>query len=87
MTNSLIVDVLVHLRRGTLICRQLHTPFNASTIDSDNITHQQHTTTCLHWSLHALKNTFSIAFVACPATTDGWISWAINPTGEGLAGA
>ncbi|GJY89209.1 auxin-responsive family protein [Tanacetum coccineum] len=41
----------------------------------------------LHWSLDTVKNTLSIAFIAPPATPDGWVSWAINPTGDGMEGA
>ncbi|KAI3514517.1 hypothetical protein L1887_12979 [Cichorium endivia] len=46
-----------------------------------------HLNSYLHWSLDASKNTLSIAFIASPATSAGWISWAINPTGDGMAGA
>ncbi|XP_076930260.1 cytochrome b561 and DOMON domain-containing protein At3g25290-like [Bidens hawaiensis] len=41
----------------------------------------------LHWSLNTPQNTLSIAFIAPPATASGWVSWAINPTAEGMAGA
>ncbi|KAJ0765500.1 putative cytochrome b561 and DOMON domain-containing protein [Helianthus annuus] len=41
----------------------------------------------LHWSLDTLKNTVAIVFIAPPATPDGWVSWAINPTGEGMVGS
>ncbi|KAI7748104.1 hypothetical protein M8C21_026114 [Ambrosia artemisiifolia] len=46
-----------------------------------------HLNSYLHWSLNPSKNTLSIAFLAAPATASGWISWAINPTGDGMAGA
>ncbi|KAJ0589010.1 putative cytochrome b561 and DOMON domain-containing protein [Helianthus annuus] len=46
-----------------------------------------HLNSFLHWSLNPSKNTLSIAFIAAPPTPSGWISWAINPTGEGMAGA
>ncbi|MFS7964362.1 putative cytochrome b561 and DOMON domain-containing protein [Helianthus anomalus] len=41
----------------------------------------------LHWSLDTAKNTVAIVFIAPPATPDGWVSWAINPTGEGMVGS
>lgn len=41
----------------------------------------------LHWSLNPAKSTVSIVFIAPPAKPDGWIAWAINPTGTGMAGA
>ena len=40
----------------------------------------------LHWT-HDADGSLSIAFVAPPAKSDGWISWAINPTGSGMIGA
>ncbi|XP_059626257.1 cytochrome b561 and DOMON domain-containing protein At3g25290-like [Cornus florida] len=41
----------------------------------------------LHWTYDSQKSTLSIAFVAPPAKSDGWIAWAINPTGTGMVGA
>ncbi|XP_021814203.1 cytochrome b561 and DOMON domain-containing protein At3g25290-like [Prunus avium] len=41
----------------------------------------------LHWTYNSSNSTLSIAFVATPAKSDGWIAWAINPTGTGMAGA
>ncbi|KAK0571033.1 hypothetical protein LWI29_010096 [Acer saccharum] len=41
----------------------------------------------LHYSYNATNSSLSIAFVAPPAKPEGWIAWAINPTGQGMAGA
>ncbi|KAK3004668.1 hypothetical protein RJ639_018285 [Escallonia herrerae] len=41
----------------------------------------------LHWTYHPANSTLYIAFLAPPAHSDGWIAWAINPTGTGMAGA
>ncbi|KAK1412677.1 hypothetical protein QVD17_34118 [Tagetes erecta] len=41
----------------------------------------------LHWSLDTVKNTVSIVFIAPPASPNGWISWAINPSGDGMVGS
>ncbi|XAR60908.1 hypothetical protein NMG60_11034451 [Bertholletia excelsa] len=41
----------------------------------------------LHWTYDAGESSLSIAFVAPPAKSDGWIAWAINPTGTGMEGA
>ncbi|XP_047311452.1 cytochrome b561 and DOMON domain-containing protein At3g25290-like [Impatiens glandulifera] len=41
----------------------------------------------LHWTYDASKSSLSIAFVSSPSKTDGWISWAINPTSTGMAGS
>ncbi|XP_038704099.1 cytochrome b561 and DOMON domain-containing protein At3g25290 [Tripterygium wilfordii] len=41
----------------------------------------------LHFSYDSSNTTLSIAFIATPAKSDGWIAWAINPTGTGMAGS
>ncbi|KAK1428515.1 hypothetical protein QVD17_17350 [Tagetes erecta] len=41
----------------------------------------------LHWTHVANTSSISIAFVAPPSKPDGWIAWAINPTGTGMAGS
>ncbi|XP_062199824.1 auxin-induced in root cultures protein 12-like [Phragmites australis] len=43
----------------------------------------------LHWTYDAKAASLSVAFVAKPAGADGagWVSWAINPTGDGMKGA
>ena len=41
----------------------------------------------LHWDYDPSNSSLSIAFVAAPAQPGGWVSWAINPTGTGMAGA
>ncbi|KAH6836816.1 hypothetical protein C2S53_008528 [Perilla frutescens var. hirtella] len=44
----------------------------------------------LHWTYDASSKpdpTLSIAYVAPPARPDGWVAWALNPTGSGMVGA
>ncbi|CAM0952149.1 unnamed protein product [Alopecurus aequalis] len=41
----------------------------------------------LHWMYDAAASSLSLAFAAKPAATDGWVSWGINPTGDGMKGA
>ncbi|CAM0911923.1 unnamed protein product [Alopecurus aequalis] len=41
----------------------------------------------LHWTYDESKSSLSLAFVASPAGPNGWVAWALNPTGEGMAGA
>ncbi|KAK4440522.1 cytochrome and DOMON domain-containing protein [Sesamum alatum] len=44
----------------------------------------------LHWTYDPTakpKPTLSIAFIAPPAKSDGWIAWALNPTASGMVGA
>ncbi|RLN34561.1 auxin-induced in root cultures protein 12-like [Panicum miliaceum] len=43
----------------------------------------------LHWTHDSKTGSLSVAFVARPAGAGGagWVSWAINPTGDGMKGA
>ncbi|KAL7124571.1 hypothetical protein ABFS83_14G057400 [Erythranthe nasuta] len=43
----------------------------------------------LHWTyINSSANpTLSIAFIATPASPNGWVAWALNPTGTGMVGA
>ncbi|KAL6656279.1 hypothetical protein ACP70R_007105 [Stipagrostis hirtigluma subsp. patula] len=43
----------------------------------------------LHWTYDAKAASLSLAFVAKPtgANGAGWVSWALNPTGDGMKGA
>ncbi|CAN6204929.1 unnamed protein product [Urochloa humidicola] len=45
----------------------------------------------LHWTHDAKTGSLSVAFVAKPPASSsgggGWVSWAINPTGDGMKGA
>nr|GFA83866.1 DOMON domain-containing protein [Tanacetum cinerariifolium] len=40
----------------------------------------------LHYTFSSENSTLSVAFTAPPASSDGWVAWAINPTGTGMAG-
>ncbi|OWM62753.1 cytochrome b561 and DOMON domain-containing protein At3g25290 [Punica granatum] len=41
----------------------------------------------LHYSYDAANKSAAVAFVAKPAQSGGWVSWALNPTGMGMVGA
>ncbi|KAL4558525.1 hypothetical protein LXL04_036726 [Taraxacum kok-saghyz] len=41
----------------------------------------------LHWTFTPRNSSLSVAFTAPPATPNGWISWAINPTKTGMLGS
>lgn len=43
----------------------------------------------LHWTYDGKASTLTLAFVAKPPASGGggWVSWAINPTGDGMKGA
>ncbi|GKU85940.1 hypothetical protein SLEP1_g537 [Rubroshorea leprosula] len=41
----------------------------------------------LHYSYNVATSSLSIAFLAAPAKPEGWVAWALNPTGSGMVGA
>ncbi|KAH6765804.1 Auxin-responsive family protein [Perilla frutescens var. hirtella] len=41
----------------------------------------------IQWAYDEARSELSVAFTAPPAQPDGWISWAINPTGSGMKGS
>lgn len=41
----------------------------------------------LHWDYNNLNNSLTVAFEAAPPNPGGWVSWGINPTGDGMVGA
>ncbi|GMY18441.1 auxin-induced in root cultures protein 12-like [Fagus crenata] len=50
-----------------------------------NCTDLQDLSAYLHWTY--FNSTLSIAFVAAPSKTDGWVAWAINPTATKMIGS
>lgn len=41
----------------------------------------------LHYTHDPTNSTLSVVFIASPPSLAGWVSWGINPTGVGMAGA
>lgn len=41
----------------------------------------------LHWTYTSSDSSLSIAYIAPPAKSAGWVAWAINPTSMGMAGS
>ncbi|CAN8269967.1 unnamed protein product [Cochlearia groenlandica] len=41
----------------------------------------------LHYTYDATNSSLSVAFVATPSRSDGWVAWAINPTATGMNGS
>ncbi|KAJ3681210.1 hypothetical protein LUZ60_015699 [Juncus effusus] len=41
----------------------------------------------LHWTYKPTTGSLSLAFIAPPASPDGWIAWAINPDSAKMIGA
>ncbi|MBA0758384.1 hypothetical protein Gotri_021389 [Gossypium trilobum] len=52
-----------------------------------NCTHLPTLNATLHFTYNATNSSLSIAFSAPPAKAGGWIAWAVNPTGTGMAGS
>lgn len=46
-----------------------------------------HLKSSLHWTYDSAGRNLSIAFVATPASPEGWVAWAINPSGGGMRGS
>ncbi|KAJ0969156.1 hypothetical protein J5N97_022033 [Dioscorea zingiberensis] len=46
-----------------------------------------HLSSSIHWTFDRANTTLSLAFVAPPAASGGWIAWAINPTSTRMAGS
>ncbi|RWR79904.1 cytochrome b561 and DOMON domain-containing protein [Cinnamomum micranthum f. kanehirae] len=46
-----------------------------------------HLNSSLYWTYHPSNSSLSIAFVAPPTKSNGWIAWAINPTATHMVGA
>jgi hypothetical protein len=44
-------------------------------------------TAYLHWTHDQANSSLSIAFIATPANSGGWVAWAINPTATGMKGS
>lgn len=40
----------------------------------------------LHWSYDAASSSLSVAFLAAPPSSDGWVAWGLNPKGQGMDG-
>ncbi|ONM56142.1 cytochrome b561 and DOMON domain-containing protein At3g25290 [Zea mays] len=41
----------------------------------------------MHWTYDRASGDLHVAFVAAPAAPGGWVAWALNPSGDGMAGA
>ncbi|KAL6900755.1 hypothetical protein ACP4OV_005431 [Aristida adscensionis] len=41
----------------------------------------------VHWTYDTAASSLSVAFVAAPPSSGGWVAWALNPTGDGMKGA
>uniref|UniRef100_A0A5B7BWF8 DOMON domain-containing protein n=2 Tax=Davidia involucrata TaxID=16924 RepID=A0A5B7BWF8_DAVIN len=81
---------------GLSVMFLLVSPSLSLTCTSQNFTNNKLYTDCvdlpylssyLHWTYNSTKSSLSIAFIAPPAKSDGWIAWAINPNATGMVGS
>ncbi|KAK0589067.1 hypothetical protein LWI29_009174 [Acer saccharum] len=82
---------------GLCVCLVLISPAVSLTCSTSQISKSKHKfdqcvdlptlDSYLHYSYNATNSSLSIAFVASPAKPEGWIAWAINPTGTGMSGS
>ncbi|EOX93782.1 hypothetical protein QUC31_004290 [Theobroma cacao] len=77
-------------------CTLLISPAVSLTCSSQKFTKNQVYAKCvdlpslssyLHFSYDSSNTTLSIAFIATPSKSGGWIAWAINPKATGMAGS
>ncbi|KAG8087885.1 hypothetical protein GUJ93_ZPchr0010g9820 [Zizania palustris] len=40
----------------------------------------------VHWTYDAASSSLSVAFLAAPPSSGGWVAWGLNPTGDGMSG-
>jgi hypothetical protein len=40
----------------------------------------------VHWTYDPASASLSVAFVAAPPSTGGWVAWGLNPSGGGMSG-
>lgn len=86
-----VLALLISLAVTTLI-----SPAHSLTCSSQSFTNNKLYTQCadlpslssyLHWTYDSANSSLAVAFIAPPSKSDGWIAWAINPTGAGMGGA
>lgn len=93
---SLQFKVVLFLCLSSLMLLLLISPSHSLKCTSQTFKNKQQYTNCtdlpyldafLHWTYTPSASSLSIAYVAPPAKPDGWVAWAINPTGTGMAGS
>ncbi|XP_062195530.1 cytochrome b561 and DOMON domain-containing protein At3g25290-like [Phragmites australis] len=40
----------------------------------------------VHWTYDSAASSLSVAFVAAPPSSGGWVAWGLNPSGDGMKG-
>ncbi|XBI37650.1 hypothetical protein VPH35_122898 [Triticum aestivum] len=40
----------------------------------------------VHWTYDPAASSLSVAFVAAPPSSGGWVAWGLNPSGDGMSG-
>ncbi|KAH0639629.1 hypothetical protein KY285_036215 [Solanum tuberosum] len=81
--TSLLV-LLFHISPSTSLTCSSQT-FSANTRFT-NCTDLPSLKSFLHWTFDPAKSTLSVAFLASPASPDGWVAWGINPVAPAMIG-
>ncbi|EEF29333.1 auxin-induced in root cultures protein 12 [Ricinus communis] len=80
----------------SLCVMMLISPAHSQTCTSQKFNNNKLYTNCsdlptlnatLHYTYNASNSSLSIAFTAAPSKPDGWVAWAVNLNGTGMAGA
>ncbi|KAM1791511.1 hypothetical protein ACFX12_035472 [Malus domestica] len=96
MASSLPLSLLLHISCISLLLALLISPAaQAATCTSQTFKNKLYSncmdlpvlSSYLHWTYHSSNSSLSIAFVAAPAKTGGWVAWAINPTAQKMLGS
>ncbi|KAB2636623.1 auxin-induced in root cultures protein 12-like [Pyrus ussuriensis x Pyrus communis] len=97
MASSLPLSLLLQISCISLLLALLISPAaQAATCTSQTFKNNKVYSNCndlpdlnsyLHWTYNRSNSSLSIAFVATPAKTGGWVAWAINPTAEKMLGS
>lgn len=85
----------LHIFLASLVVLLFISPSTSLTCSSQTFSSNTKFTNCtdlpalksfLHWTFDPTKSTLSVAFIASPASPDGWIAWGLNPTAPAMVG-
>ncbi|WCJ37222.1 Cytochrome b561 and DOMON domain-containing protein At3g25290 [Euphorbia peplus] len=82
--SFLIFTSLLISQSNSLVCTSQK--FKSNKVFS-NCTDLPYLNSFLHYTYNATNSSLSIGFISPPAKPEGWVSWAINPTGTGMIGS
>ncbi|XP_065874385.1 auxin-induced in root cultures protein 12-like [Euphorbia lathyris] len=84
LLSFLISASLLISLSDSLVCTSQK--FKANKVFS-NCTDLPYLKSFLHFTYNSTNSSLSIGFISPPAKPEGWVAWAINPTGTGMIGS